>query len=339
MNELDGVFLYNEGIKKLALEVVGTENIHMGIRPFGFHAGNLISLYVYPYLFCEEVEKNGNPVNFTFFVSINDYEQDELDGPDYTRYQFNIFPKNTTLGYLKSTCVCHEFIIDHWYPIIKSSILKLQDRFPNVQILFIKNSEIRNDLKFKEILTSTLKNPFEQLEIYRRLTNRETLDTPVQYAGVVCPFCKKTKGFTSLDRVNSEYIKWECGTCKTVLNQPYSSFDYWFYHKPLFTARMSIFNIDITFSGNDHFDEGDYLIRKEFIKRFNPGLKIPKMFFAPLVLTEDGKRMSKTQKNAKLGFPKKILAICRNLKGSGIKMTQDLLIDDDLSNSEYINLF
>ena len=54
----------------------------MGIRPFGFHAGNLLSLYVYPYLFCEEVQENGKPVNFTFFCSINDYEQDELDGPD-----------------------------------------------------------------------------------------------------------------------------------------------------------------------------------------------------------------------------------------------------------------
>jgi hypothetical protein len=47
-------------------------------------------LYIYPYLFCEEVEKINKPVNFIFFFSVNDYEQDELDGPDYKKYHFNI---------------------------------------------------------------------------------------------------------------------------------------------------------------------------------------------------------------------------------------------------------
>lgn len=339
MNLEQNLFLHNKGIKELAQVVEGDESIHMGIRPFGFHAGNLVSLYVYPYLFCEEVEKNGKDVKFTFFISINDYEQDALDGPDYQKYPFNIYPKNTTLGYLKSNCTCHEKIIDHWFPIIKGAISKLNERFPNIKLFFIKNSELKNDLKFKEILTSTIKNPGEQADIYRRLTDKKILNSPVQFAGAVCPLCKLSKGDTSIDKVNGDYIFWKCKNCGISMNQPYSYFDYWFYHKPLFTARMSIFNIDITFSGNDHLDDGDYLVRKEFIKRFSPEINMPKMFFAPLVLTEDNKRMSKTQKNAKLGVPKKLINECRDLTAESIVMTKNTLLDSEDIGLDYLNYF
>ena len=331
-------YLFNEGLKKLASEVVGTERIHMGIRPCGLHAGNVTALYVYPYLFCEEVKKLGKPVQFTFFLSTNDYEQDELDGPDYRTYPFNIHPKKTTLGYTPDPEGCHEYIIDHWFPIIKKSISKLKDAFPEVQVYFVKNSELKADLKFKEILTSTLRNPLEQADIYRRFTTKKILDTPIQYASVVCPVCKKTKGATKADTVNGEYIKWDCGTCGISLNAPYDHYDYWFYHKPLFTARLCIFNIDIAFSGGDHFSEGDFEIRKEFIKRFNPGLKIPKMLFAPLILAEDGAKMSKSRHNTKFGDPKKLIDICRNNNAQEIKITPDLILPIT-KDEEYSNFF
>ena len=331
-------FLYNKGLRLLAQEVKGNERIHMGIRPFGFHAGNLIALYVYPYLFCEEVEKRGKPVNFTFFISLNDYEQDELDGPDCKKYPFNIYPKNTTLGYVADPNKCHEFLIDHWPPIIKSSILKIKNRFPNLQIYFVKNSELKSDLKFKEILTSTLRNPMEQADILGRFTENEILPSPIQYAGVVCPICKKTKGESIAHRVNGEYIRWNCHTCGVSLNQSYTNYDYWFYHKPLFTARLSIFNIDITFSGDDHFTEGDFLIRKEYIKRFNPELKIPKMFFAPLVLAENNDKMSKSRKNIQFGDPKKLTELCRNNDSGVIQFTKDLAVHPK-KDEDYINFF
>lgn len=338
MNIKDRPYLNNEGIKSLAKEVVGNERIHMGIRPFGIHAGNLISLYVYPYLFCEEVKKNGKPVNFTFFCSVNDYEQDELDGPDYRKYPFNIYPKNTTLGYAEDSSVCDGLLIDHWLPIIKKSILKLKESFPGLKIFFVKNSELKSDLKFREILTSTLKNPFEQADIYRRFTDKEILTEPIQYAGVVCPICKKTKGQTRAHRVNGDFIRWDCATCGISLNAPYSTYDYWFYHKPLFTARLSIFNIDITFSGADHLTEGDFLIREEFIKRFNPGLKVPKMFFAPLLLAENGEKMSKSRKNTEFGNPKKMVDYCRDNHSGEITLKKELTVHPK-KDEDYPNFF
>ncbi len=321
-------YLYNEGIKSLAQDSVGTESIHMGIRPFGFHAGNLVSLYVYPFLFCEEMEKLGKPVQFRFFVSINDYEQDALGGPDVKKYPFNIFPQKTTLQFLEDGEGCHAYMIDHWFPIIRRSLQRLTERFPEVQIYFIKNSELKNDLKFKETLTRTIYNPIEQADIFKRFTDKEVLDAPLAYAGVVCPVCKKTKGKTVVSRVNDEHIRWECETCGISLHAPYMHFDYWFYHKPLFTARLSIFNIDITFSGDDHFSEGDFRIRQEFIKSFNPSIKSPKMFFGPLVMAPDGTRMSKTQGNALFGNTEKLLEKCRTLNEDKIFLTSDLISED-----------
>lgn len=331
-------YLSNSGLKRLAKEVTGSERIHMGIRPCGFHAGNLTALYVYPYLFCEEVKRLGKPVNFTFFLSINDYEQDELDGPDYRRYPFNVFPKKTILYYSPDPDGCHEFVIDHWLPIIKKSILHLKNNFPDIQVYFVRNSELKADLKFKEILTSTLRNPLEQADIYRRFTDKEILDSPIQYAGAVCPICKKTKGVTRAHRVNGEYIRWDCGTCGISLNAPYNHYDYWFYHKPLFIARLSIFNIDITFSGGDHFSEGDFLTRREFIKRFNPGLETPKMFFAPLLLAEDGEKMSKSRRNVKFGDPKKLIEFCRDTNMDEIKISPELTVELK-KDEEYSNFF
>lgn len=338
MDDKSEPYLFNTGLKKLASEVTGSERIHLGIRPFGLHAGNLVSLYVYPYIFCEEVKRLGKPVNFTFFCSINDYEQDELDGPDFRRFPFNVYPKNTTLGYAADPEECHEFIIDHWLPIIKKSLRNLQCVFPDLSIFFVKNSELKGDLKFKEILTSTLRNPLEQADIYKRFTDKEVLSSPIQYAGVVCPVCKRTKGLTQAHRVNGDYIKWDCDLCGISLNAPFMHYDYWFYHKPLFIARLCIFNIDITFSGGDHYNEGDFLIRKEFIKRFNSGLSVPKMFFAPTLMAKDGEKMSKSRKNTGFGNPSKLIEYCRDFDGQEITVSNEMLVFPQ-KDEDYLNFF
>jgi hypothetical protein len=91
-------FLY-DGIIELAQTLAGTENIYLGIRPYAFHAGNMVTMVVYPLLLCREIEKLGKEAQFNFFIFINDWEQDRLAGPDTKTYPFNIFPLNTTFQY------------------------------------------------------------------------------------------------------------------------------------------------------------------------------------------------------------------------------------------------
>lgn len=47
------LYLYLDGLETLAREVRGDENIHIGIRPYGFHAGNNLALVAYPYILCD----------------------------------------------------------------------------------------------------------------------------------------------------------------------------------------------------------------------------------------------------------------------------------------------
>ena len=37
-------YLYFDGLKQLTKEINGNEVVHIGIRPYGFHAGNVIAL-------------------------------------------------------------------------------------------------------------------------------------------------------------------------------------------------------------------------------------------------------------------------------------------------------
>ena len=53
-------YLLMNGLKEIAHEFTGDENIFLGIKPYGFHAGNRIPFVAYPILLCEELEKMAN---------------------------------------------------------------------------------------------------------------------------------------------------------------------------------------------------------------------------------------------------------------------------------------
>lgn len=93
-------YFFQTGIKQLAQEITGKENIYLGIKPYGFHAGNMLPFVLYPMLLCEEVKKLGKEPEFNIFIFINDWEQDRLAGPNVKSYPFNVFPENTTFQYV-----------------------------------------------------------------------------------------------------------------------------------------------------------------------------------------------------------------------------------------------
>ncbi len=91
-------------------------------------------------------------------------------------------------------------------------------------------------------------------------------------------------------------------------------------------ARLRIFDVDITISGADHYSEGDFLIRKDFLDLFCPGHKIPKMLFSPLILAPDGKKMSKSRNNTAFADIKKLLDVIENSEGGSVELDRSLLI-------------
>ena len=282
------------GLKKLSTELRGDENIYLGIRPYGFHAGNALTLLVYPYLLCKEFEKTKKVARFNFFLFINDWEQDRLSGPDMLKYPYNIYPQSTTFQYTPHPFDKTKNIVDYWEPKIFKEISLLRKHFNLVKINTIRNSSLKNNKRFKYCLLKTLKEPQVIAKILKRHTKRPLLKKPLAYALAVCPYCKSTRGHTSVDK---NLINHNCFNCNKFFVNNYEIFDYWFYHKPLAIPRIDIFNIDVCITGFEHFKEGDYLVRKALMKEFKSVITNLKTLYTPTIFSYNGRIMGKSNGN------------------------------------------
>lgn len=290
-------YFFQDGISDLAKTLNGKENIYLGIRPYGFHAGNLTTLVIYPILLCQKLKKNNIEPNFNFYVFINDWEQDGLDGPDPKKYPYNIFPKKTTFQYTPDPDNCHKNIVDHWEPIIKKDEWRIKSLYPSVKIHTVRNSSLKLNEIFKRELLNTIKYPDEIIEILRKYSQKSTLDIPISFAKAICPKCFSARGETLV--LGGDLIQLKCDNCQSLFTQKYEFFDYWFYHKSLALPRIEIFKIDLCITGLEHYNEGDYAIREALIKRFSPTISNPLTLYSPLILGKDNQPMGKSKGNYK----------------------------------------
>lgn len=329
MKDINKPFLYRDGIKKIVQTLSGNERIHLGIRPYGFHAGNSLALVGYPHILCREFENaQEKKANFTFIVSINDWEQDHLDGPDYRTLPFNIYPKNTTIqnlyqadGKVKT--------VDYWQPILEQAVKYGVRQFPKVTCEFYRNSELLKYTEYRDLLFETIMNPKKQAGLYIQYSGKQVLSDPVKYASPVCSTCKKVDGETTIDTTKNE-IHFKCNSCDISRSDHYALFDYWWYHKPLFIGRMLVYDIDIALSGGDHYSEGDFLLRKKFLEEYAPTTKIPKMIFTPTLnaLKKQG-RMSKSRLNTSFPDLDKIILLANTIDNSEVNITKDHILEID----------
>lgn len=325
-------YLYLDGLKNLANDLIGNEKIHVGIRPYGFHAGNVLTIISYPKILCEEFKiKHDKEPEFNFILSINDWEQDALDGPDYKKFPFNIYPKNTSIQMIHSDASSSIKMTDYWEPIIENVFKYSLRDFPNLKINLFRNSSLKNTPAFKELLIETIKNPKKQYEIYKQYSKFEFLDSPILYGGVICTKCTSSHGFTN---IYNDKILWKCIECGISEEKNYEEYEYWWYHKTLLVARMKHFKFDVLLSGGDHFNENDFQIRQALFREFIPEIKIPKMFFGAIVLSNiDGKRMSKSKDNSLFVDIEKLYDVAKNNYSESILINEEIILN--LSNEEY----
>jgi len=302
-------YLYLSGLKKIADRFSGKEIIHLGIRPYGFHAGNALALYAYPYLLCRELKKRNKKVQLTLIYSLNDYEQDEIDSPDKNLYPFNLKPKYTTFQFLPSEEYPNKTMAELWAPRIRENIGKLLVDFPELNIRYIKNSWLKEHPVFKKLLLKTLIENDCLSDIFRKYTDKKVLPGAI-YASAICKKCFCARNATPIK--DGRIFSFLCTNCNQLNSGSFNDFDYWWYHKPLFLARMEIFKPDLTISGGDHYNEGDYEVRQAMAETFTPGQQMPDMLFTPVLLDPEGKRMSKSQGNARYGKIEEIIKLAEN---------------------------
>lgn len=297
-------FFYYKGIKSLAKILRGDENIYLGIRPYGFHAGNALTQVVYPILLCKELLKQGKIPKFKFFVFINDWEQDRLAGPDLKMFPFNVHPVDTTFQYTFDLNNPAKNIVDYWEPVIISNIKKIKQFYPEVKIKSIRNSNMKKDYYMRDCLLKTIENPYILKEIIEKYSQIKVLSEPLSFAMAVCPMCKMVKGLT---QYKNKVLNHLCFACGDVSRGEYLDFDYWFYHKPLALPRIKKYDIDLCITGADHYNEGDFYIRQDLIKTYNLKMKNPLSLYTPTVLGYDDKPMGKSRGNAVYLDPEMLL--------------------------------
>lgn len=288
-------YFFQKGIRQLAKEITGKENIYLGIRPYGFHAGNMLPHVLYPVLLSEEVKRIGKKPEFNLFVFINDWEQDGLAGPDVEKHPFNVFPKNTTFQYTSDPDHDNMNIVDRWEPIIVNQVKEVSRLFPGVKVRSVRNSQMKKSPVMRKHLLFTIQNPQILANILRKYTDKEVLREPLSYALAVCPDCKKTRGRTTYSHGKVHHF---CTDCHKDFSGDYLDFDYWLYHKPLALPRLEIFDIDICITGLDHYNERDFTVRQELIKQYGSKAKFPRTLYTQVVLGRDGNVMGKSRGNA-----------------------------------------
>lgn len=289
---------FNDGLEQLATQVRGDEHIYLGVRPQEFHAGNMLTMVAYPLLFCRAVANQGKSVRFSFYVFINDWEQDALDGPNPIDYPFNVYPLHTTFQYMPYRGNRAESTVDHWEPIIIGQIKRIQREFPEVTIVPVRNSAMKCNKRMRSAVLTTIRHPEIVADTLRKHASFTLLDEPIVYALAVCPACTYVRGKTTVtDQQNKPEITHHCDQCGTVTVGDYEAFDYWFYHKPLALPRIQHYAIDICITGSDHYNEGDHAVRQELMERYGIDVPVPVTLYAPVLIGSDGRKMSKSKAN------------------------------------------
>lgn len=288
-------YFYLNGICKLADELKGDENIYLGIRPYGFHAGNMSTLVVYPILLCKEMVKLGKVPRFNFYIFINDWEQQKLDGVDPKLYPFNILPKYTTWQFMPDPIDGRFSLVDFWEPVIFNNVSFIKHYFPKTTIKTVRNSEMKTTPIMKRCLLQTIKEPEVVLKILKENSTKKTLDKAI-YASAVCPKCNAARGDTKV--IQRDTIVHSCTNCHTKSKDKYESFEYWFYHKPLALPRIEAYKIDLCITGADHYQEGDYVTRQKLFEAYNIKTPCPRTLYAPSIFGRNNLIMGKSKGNA-----------------------------------------
>ena len=289
-------YFFQDGINSLAKQLTGNENIYLGIRPYGFHAGNKIPFIVYPLLLCKALENFGKKAKFTFYIFLNDWEQDGFDETytDIKTHPFNVIPKYTTFQY-----TLYEngggSIVDYWESKIIDEMSIIHDKFPFVRLRCIRNSTMRDMPTMKDVVLKTIKNPKLIANIFQEATGKEVLAHPCSYCRPICPHCKTAKTLATIQ--NEDDIHISCQNCKLDKIYNYHLLNFWLYHKPLAIPRIKEFKINLCITGADHYNEGDFVIRRKLFEVYRITVDLPKTLYTPTLYGRNNLPMGKSKGN------------------------------------------
>lgn len=307
-------YLCWQGLQELVKVIRGDEKISIGIRPYGFHAGNELTLYVYPWHLCNLLKQRGKEPEFTFFISLNDvepeslkylypdekgsfyYKREELTLKEEVPFEYNVFPKETSFQYTVDHNGCCASVSEHWEKVISEKVLRLKKDFPLLKFNFIRSSSILGNPLYKKAIKLGLNSPQVLGKIADPYEKVCFADNFLSWTGAICSSCHSAQGKTILE---NETVKFECDKCKKKSSSSIEETSFWMHHMLLLAPRLKMFRIDLFFRGYDHYSRNHIPINEQLYKAlYGEELDI-KTIVPPLIIRGDGKKMGKTWSNEK----------------------------------------
>lgn len=260
-----GIYLYWKGLVELAGKAKGNENVLIGARPNGFHAGSELALFVYPWHLCNEIKKQGKEASFSFTISLNDMEpaalkyllfdeemkqyfcDEEKAVMSGAEHNYNIFPKTTSFQFMPDKYNCCISAVDHWENLLRENIARLKKDFPGITINIVRASTLKNSDLFSSVILGLLKNPKELGEIISRHSSVCFNEGALNWAGAICPLCHSANGNTL---ARDKKVFFDCNNCGESGEYNFAQASFWVHHLAILPPRLRLFETDICILGN-----------------------------------------------------------------------------------------
>ncbi|MDD4081932.1 MAG: hypothetical protein PHD05_00960 [Sphaerochaetaceae bacterium] len=341
-------FLYWSGLLGLSKSMKGNERVLIGIRPFGFHAGNMLAVLAYPLHLCKNLVEQGKKPRLHFFISINDMEPSSLnyltvENGEYVykstkemfskkrktknkslkeyKYQYNIFPKSTSFQFTKDLDT-GKSVVDIWENKIKEQMKIIQKQYTSVKVTLVRNSSLKPKKVFRKVIDTMLTKPMVLGKILKENAKTDLVENKLYFTGLICPHCKSAIGKSSINKNKYNFV---CNSCGITSTNSYKNSNFWLHHVPLMVPRMALLKPQLIIRGGDHYNANRVKINEVLCKNFFDFDWKLKTLVTPVVVDEVNRKMSKGWGNtinaniesvldASLNYDEQILPIARIMK-------------------------
>jgi len=294
---------YKQGLDSISNTLDGKETIYAGIRPWGYHPGNSIVLAIYPHLLAEKVSERGINPEFKYTITINDMES--------VKYDFDNFcPLDTSFEFAHNIASTEK--------VINKDLEHMLKAFPDIDISFVKSSSFKNTREFSKVseILINQKKWFANNYLKESYLDGKNVDE-MQFMGLICNECNEPILNTAYeDNIFFGY----CNNCDRMYSGSQEVMNFWMYYVGLIGMKLSIIQPDVALLGCDYIQTEQE--RAESLTKDNPLDSIMKFYdslggrqlnflLGPVLLSRDGRKMSKTFNNIEYLPYEKVYSICQ----------------------------
>lgn len=303
----------------------GSEKIGSALRPYGLHAGNLVSIVAYPYLLCEAFRglRKEEP-RFTYKVWLNDIEPLTYVGADGRKESANasnMYPGSTTLQFVPAPDGFQGSLTDYWQPVIEGVVRgTIGTRFPYVNLEFHRTSELVCTTEFQKAVLGSIDERKRVAEIFEKYQSKKVRGSK-GFVWPICPKCHVPVTNVKVSKDRSSHTTMVYGSHGVLPNcrfrEEVQKLDWAMNIRVLQVIRLAVEQPDLWFIGVDHLPVN----RTYHLEGLGSMLGLDRyrghFLHVPLLFADRENKLSKSRGNAVYMHPQELIQAFRYADGVG----------------------